>query len=213
VRNWVALIVLLPTCAPAALAQYRVLPGKIDENLGCMPSTPARICLGAGNGHCYAPASTKNYIFGMGPKAVVVGHLDGQPLILFSAVFDGCGSGTLTDYSMLTIREGEFLNLLPPVRLTNQSEHRLWNLPQVSAQPVLACADFIWNVQAGETHFDPHRYQIDAYVFDPSRGKYLKKLSYATTKEYPGLNEMDEIRVLGAEKPTILARLRAQPRN
>jgi hypothetical protein len=82
-----------------------------------------------------------------------------------------------------------------------------WSLPQISTLPVLVTADFIWDTDAGESHFGPHRYRIDAYVFDPQNGKYLKKLSYATTKKYPGSDEADNIGALAAEKLAILARL------
>lgn len=150
-------------CASSCAAQYHLIPGKIDESMGCDPKTPARICLGSGSAHCYAPESTKDYTFGMEPAAITVGKLDGPPLILFSADFSGCGSGTLTDYSLLTVRAGEFVNLLPKVRLTNQSEFKFWSLPQISRLPVLATADFIWDFDAlnksngqEETHFAAH---------------------------------------------------------
>jgi len=212
--NWSLAVLLCGTYVGRCSAQYHLIPGKIDESMGCDPKTPARICLGSGTAHCYAPESTKVYTFGMEPKAVEVGQLDGWPLILFSAVFDGCGSGTLTDYSLLATRQGKFVNLLPRVELTNMSEYRLWSLPQVSKLPVLVTADFIWNFgnpkdpnDHGETHYGAHRYRIDAYKFDPASGKYAKAVSYATSGKYPGVGDVDEINVLDKERPLIVVKL------
>jgi len=203
-------------CIASCCAQTRVFEGKYDTEMGCMPTTPARICLGtAGTTHCYAPPSDKDYIFGLEPKATSVGQLDGHELTLFTAVFSGCGSGTLTHFSLLTVRDGEFINLLPKVELTNQSEYKLWSLPQFSSLPVLVTADFIWDFEAmqksyytRETHFAPHRYRVDAYVYDAKSGQYIQKVHYETTKKYPGLDDADEIQVLDTERPTILARMR-----
>jgi hypothetical protein len=127
-------------------------------------------------------------------------------------MFYGCGSGTLTSYALLTVNHCEFVNLLPEVELTNQSEFKLWNLPQFSHLPVLVTADFIWEFEAGETHFAPHRYRIEAFVFNAKSGRYLQRVRYETTKKYPGLDEVDEIRVLTAERPTILGNIgQSQP--
>ncbi len=129
-------------------------------------------------------------------------------------MFSGCGSGTLTDFALLTVRDGEFVNLLPRVRLTNQSEYKLWSLPQFSKLPILLTADFIWDFETmqksnfnEETHFASHRYHIEVFAFDARSGRYLQKVHYETTKKYPGLDEADKIRVLDPEKPVILAKL------
>jgi hypothetical protein len=195
-------------CLPFAVSQtpYHILPGEADAD-GCMPTKAARICLGAATDHCYAPPSTKDYIFGLEPKAAPAGNIDGKELILFTAMFSGCGSGTLSDFSLLTVRSGQFVNLLPPVRLSNQSEYKLWNLPRYSNHPMLVTADFIWNFDAGETHLAAHRYAIHAYIFDRKSGQYRDAVHYETKKKYPGFDNVDEIRVLGSERPTILAKL------
>jgi hypothetical protein len=195
-------------------AQYRLLPGQADKD-GCSPTTPARICSGAnGTEHCYALPSTKDYIFGLDPEQKNIGKLDGQTLTLFSATFSGCGSGSLTSLAMLVERGGEFADLLPPVQVTNQSEHRVWNLPQVSSLPVLVTADFIWDLEAGkksnltqETHFAAHRYSIRAYVFDPTSRVYVERAHFDTKKKYPGLDAVESIRVLEPEQPQTIARL------
>jgi len=216
--KWIIGVLLANACLLVGHGQYRILPGKTipGDFEDCDPKTPARICLGSnGEEHCYLPPSDKlpppsevAYIFGLEPKAKAVGRLNGQDLTLFTATYSGCGSGTLTHFSLLTVREGKFVNLLPNVELTNQSEYKIWRLPLVSSLPVLATADFIWGMKAGETHFAHHRYTINLYVFDAKSGKYLRRIEYETTKKYPGLDDADEIKVLDAEKPAILAKLR-----
>ena len=211
--------------------QYRVLPGKTDPGdfKDCFPKTPARICLeAAGEAHCYSPPNDKfdppsneAYIFGLEPKAKAVGRLDGKELTLFTAMFSGCGSGTLTYFSLLAVRDSEFVNLLPKVELTNhESDAELWSLPHYSSLPVLVTADFIWDYKAmeksnysEETHFAHQRYKIRAYVFDVKSDRYIQKVHYETTKKYPGLDDADEIQVLDTERQTILTKLRRDRTN
>jgi len=49
---------------------------------------------------------------------------------------------------------------------------------------------------------------VNMYVFDAKIGRYQQRVQYVTTKKYPGLDDSDAIRVLDAERPAILARLR-----
>jgi hypothetical protein len=210
---FMALVFALFSCARVE-AQYRLLAGELDKD-EISPGTPARICLGTkGTAHCYSPPSTKDYVFGLEPKAESAGKLDGQPLTLFSAMFSDGGSGTLTEYSLLTVRKGEFVNLLPKVRLTNQSELKLWRLSEISTLPVVVTADFIWDFKAEETHFSEHRYAIEAFVFDKESGAYSQQVEYSTTGKYVGLDGSDEgLSVLEGERARILAKLYSSKRN
>ena len=138
--KWLICVLLASVCGISGQGQYRVLPGKTDPGdfEDCFPRTPALICLGVtGTAHCFAPPSDKDYIFGLEPIAVPVGRLNGQELTLFTAVFSGCGSGTVTNFALLAVKDGEFVNLLPRVELTNQSEYKFWNLPIL--QPASDC--------------------------------------------------------------------------
>lgn len=189
-------------CALVCHAQYHIIPGDTDAD-GCSGTKPARICIGStGAEHCYAPPKEELYTFGLEPNAITAGQIGNRPLILFSAMFSGCGSGTLTDYSLLTIKNGDFVKLSPKIQLTNQSEYQLWHLSQVSQFPVLVTADFIWDFKT-ETHFSRHRYKIHAYTFNPAINKYVEKISFSTTKKYPGLDEAGQTEVLSAEKAAI----------
>ncbi len=198
-----ALLVFLHTCA----AQYRVVPGNADEN-GCSGNQPAQLCFDRpGALECYAFPNDKKFVFGLDPKAKSIGEWREQPLILFSATFSGCGSGTLTEYALLTSINGRVKNLLPRVELTDQGEYQLWNLPQISKLPVLAIADFVWDFKAGETHFGFHHYRVEAYVFNPGTGDYVQKVSFVTPHRYPGEDAGQAISVISGEKPAILAQL------
>lgn len=214
--NWTAKMLVFCLSATVCCAQYQVIPGNLDAD--GFPTTSARICLGTtGAEHCYTPPSDK-YPFGMEPKAQTVAKLNGNDLILFTAVFSGGGSGWQTNIALVSAQGGEFVNLLPTVQLSNQSEYKLWSLPEFSSLPVLVTADFIWNFEAmrksnynEETHLSPHRYHVDAFVYDTKSCRYLEKAHYETTKKYPGLDNVDEIKVLDAEKAVILAKLRQNP--
>lgn len=123
------------------VGQYRLLPGETEpgQSADCSPKTAARICLGISTtDKCYAAPNDKDYIFGLEPSAKRVGQIDGRELILFTATFSGCGSGTLTSLALLTVKNGDLTNLLPKVELTNQSEYKLWQVPAISKLPVLA---------------------------------------------------------------------------
>lgn len=203
----------MPCCA-----QYRVSPGDVDAD--GLPTSPARICLGSnGSAHCYTPPDyMKSAPFGLNPKAEDVGELNGAALALFRATFSGGGSGALTSFALLTVKDGEFVNLLPKVQLSNQSEYKLWSLPEFSGLPVLATADFVWDFKAGkssnsrpETHFGQHRYEIQILMFDPAAGRYLERIKYITTRKYPGLDEAGDVRVLDLEKRAILTILKPGP--
>jgi hypothetical protein len=214
--RWICLISALFVGVTICLAQYRAFPGKLDA-VG-LPTSPARICLGAyGTDHCYT-APSDEYTFGLDPEAHTVAKLDGRDLILFTATFSAGGSGLLTNLALLEERGGEFANLLPVVQLSEQSEYKLWRIPEVSSAPVLVATDFIWDFEAmkasnyaQQTHFAHHRYAIKAYVFSPGTRLYEERLHFETRKKCAGLDDTDRVRVLDAEKPAIVAKLKAIP--
>jgi len=189
---------------------YRIIPGKLDFD--GLPTSNAQLCIGAeAQQDCFSPNSKRQGIempFGLAPKATKLDLKDGGSLVLFTAEFSGGGSGTLTSIALLECRsDGHLRNLLPDVGVTNQSEFRVWNIPQVSDMPLLVTADFDWNFDKGETHFAKHKYWIEAYIFDIRTGVYTRTMKYLTNKEYPGLDDADNIVVLEPERSTILAHL------
>jgi hypothetical protein len=120
----------------------------------------------------------------------------------------------VTKFALLTVRDGEFVNLLPEVELSNQSDYKLWSLPEYSSLPVLVTADFIWDYAAmrksnfiEETHSAPHRYRINAYVYDEKSSRYLIKVHFDTAKMYSGMQDAEEINIVDAEKAIIVAKL------
>lgn len=201
-----AVAMLVAFFTAAGCAQDRVIPGRQDSD--GLPTSPARLCVGAAPVEsCYEPPSDE-FKFGIAPQARTIASLDGYLLVLFTATFSGGGSGLLTNFALLKIQDGALTDLPPRVQLTDQSEYKIWNLPEVSQLPVLVTADFVWDMNAGETHFAPHRYRISAYVFDPLTGKYSERVQYRTKKKYPGEDDVAAIFVIGAEQPVILSALR-----
>ncbi|MGA9527668.1 MAG: hypothetical protein WBS24_06100 [Terriglobales bacterium] len=202
---------LLPLVAMAWAAQqlppYRVLNGQTDSD--GFPTTAARLCIGpASSEQCYEPSPVPDLApFGLNAMARGVKLVTGARLVLFTAEAYEGGSGSLTSIALLENRTGKLIDLLPTVRVTNQSEYRMWNLPTISELPILVTADYIWNINAGETHFAQHLYRITSYVYDKQAGHYVQRDEYVTKKKYAGLDDTDEIRVLEPEKPTILKRL------
>jgi len=210
-----ALALLLAVMDCSAQTPYRILQGRVDSDGA--PTTPARICLGeTGDAHCYTPPDYQPHApFGLDAKAVELGKLDARPMLLFTATYSAGGSGDLTSYALLTQKDSDFVNLLPALQLTNQSEFAVWNLPEFSAQPILLAADFVWNPyhmkgsqNEQETHYGPHKYTVRAFLFDPSIGRYRESFHYDTERSYSGLNNVGAIRVLDPERKHILVRLR-----
>jgi hypothetical protein len=183
---------------------YQVHPGKTDSD--GFPITPAQLCfVPESSEHCYTPPE-QDPPFGLDPKSEPIQLTNGAQMLLFTAESSAGGSGSLTIFALIVDRNGQALNLLPKVALTNQSEYAFWSLPEVSAMPVFVTADFLW--ADGETHFSSHQYRVRAYVYDKQAGRYVERAQFVTAKRYPGLDEVDKIRVLEPEKPELLAKLK-----
>ena len=214
-----ALFVLtaVSSASSGAQAPYRVLQGRVDSD--GFPTTAANICLGdSGSAHCYTPPDYQpKSPFGLNAKAVDIGQRNGRPLTLFTAVFSAGGTGELTTYALLTVKDSDFVNLLPKLQLTNQSEFAVWNLPEFSSLPILVTADFLWDPyhQLGshnelESHYGPHRYTIRVLLYDPATTRYAERIHFDTDRTYPGLNNVDATKVLDPERKHILTRLRKE---
>ena len=188
---------------------YRVLNGRTDSD--GFPTTPAKICISSASGdQCYSPPSPESPLppFGLNPTAENLKLSTGVMLTVFTAESSSGGSGSLTSIALLENRDGQWLDLLPTVTVTNQSEYHFWNLPTVSAMPILLTADFVWG--EGETHFARHHYRITSYVYHRQAGRYVQRDEYVTEKKYDGLDDATEIKVLAAEKAVIVRRLRSR---
>lgn len=174
---------------------------------------PARVCiLVSPSKACFSPArdTTARLEFGIEPHAELVRIAPGRNGLLFTAGASAGGSGSLTSLALLDFDGQELRNLLPTIVLTNQSQYAFWREPGISPAALLLTADFVW--ARGETHFAPHRYLVTVYGFREGVGKYGRLERYTTTRKYPGLDDADEISVLGPERPVILARLKARTR-
>ena len=189
--------------ASGQIAPYRVVNGETDSD--GFPTTPARICISSGNGdQCYSPPLPKAPLppFGLSATAKDLKLATGAGLIVFTAESSSGGSGSLTSIALLENRNGRLFDLLPSVTVTNQSEYRFWNLPTVSAMPVLVIADFVW--REGETHFSQHHYRITTYAYPGKAGLTRSRTSTSRRRSYPGLDESDRDQGVKEEKATIV---------
>jgi len=207
----VVLLTLAAGVAPGQTAPYRVVNGQTDSD--GFPISAARICVGSANTEqCYSPPAPKppSPPFGLNATATDLKLATGVSLIVFTAESSIGGSGSLTNIALLADRNGQLIDLLPNITVTNQSEYRFWNLPAISGMPILTTADFVWGQV--ETHFSSHRYRITSYVYHKQGGRYVQLDEYITQKRYAGLDDANEIKVLEPEKATILHRLRSPSR-
>ena len=198
----------------ATFPAFTVSEGRLDEN--GFPTSGAKLCLAATKSICYQMPShipqgsnQVTYDFGLEPHAKILPLTKGGSWALFSALFSAGGSGTLTRLAILRYQGsdgsgGTLTNLLPYVGFTNVSEHAIWNVPSISPCPILVHADFIWG--RNETHFSPHYYKIEAWVFDPATDRYKRAFSYRTRKKYAG-GDSEPISVFKPERAEILRRL------
>jgi hypothetical protein len=211
-----SLVAMLPPVTSAQRTQvrvsnfpaYKVYSGTLDGD--GLPTSGARLCLDAKVTSCYTLLEKRNDMqFGLEPKTRKVSVQGGGSLVLFSGTFSGGGSGTLDELALLQYEQDQTLwNVLPVVQLTEQSDHAVWQLSSVSSMPVLLTADFVWG--KNETHFEPHHFEVRAYLYDSAKQIYVEKMSYQTSRRYPSLDQVSQIKVLVPEQSEILRRLNAK---
>jgi hypothetical protein len=168
------------------------------------PKGPASVCLeGPPRRQCYtAPPG-----FGF-PTAEVV-ELEGAKSVLFFWVATGGVSGWKVHFALLEAADGKDLKNLFPDQLSvsNHEQHAFWTAPEISDTPIFVTADLIWG--PGETHWEPHRYTISAYVRRTSdeAAYYSLDDQYMSAGKYQPHPEPDTD-ILDSEKREILARLK-----
>jgi hypothetical protein len=174
---------------------------------GYFPKGPASVCVEEPpERQCYkAPKD-----FGRDPFVELVQLGKGESALLFSAASGGV-SGFAVHFALLHPGKGSQLEdlFLSDVTVSNQSQHAFWTESDISDTPIFLTADFVWGPD--ESHYEPHRYIISAYVWKYSnlvqgRYYYLDDQYMAVPKYDVEPNPNEDI--LAAEKPEILARLR-----
>jgi len=169
---------------------FRLIAGKVDQNEN--PLSAARLCLAADSRKCFKLPQTGSgddaFFYYWHPKADRILAKSGETLIFFSASFRG-GSGGSDEFVLLRYEQNAIKNLLPPLTLTNQSDHALWSIPSLSSMPLLVTADFLW--QDGEVHYGSHYFEICAYRYDPQTAKYRRVIKYRTHLKYKGFDNSD----------------------
>jgi hypothetical protein len=143
------------------------------------------------------------YQFGLDPCSERLPLATGGSWVFFAGTFSGGGSGWLERLAVLRYDGDSIINLMPFKTVTNISDRAMWTVPNASPYPILVDADFIWS--DGESHFEPHFYMVEAWLFDSRSDHYVRAFSYRTTKKYDG--DMRKPHVLGPERDEILRRL------
>jgi hypothetical protein len=219
-RGWAVLgAVSITICCTHAFSQnrfsdfpsFKMIQGAADSD--GLPTSGAKLCLLKPADVCFQmpsrkinPRDSAVYEFGLNPRSERLPLSGGGSFIFFSSQFSGGGSGTLDSLAILRYEaDGRIVDLMPFVGVTNQSDRAVWQIAEASKFPILVTADFDW--MDGETHFADHFYTVTAYHFDVEKDRYFKAFSYRTSKKYPGLDNVDQVHVLGSERAEILKRL------
>jgi hypothetical protein len=117
--------------------------------------------------------------------------------VVGEATYSGGGSGTLTQTVVWTFSGGRIEGFYPTytAKISNLAEARRFASGPMAGYYITA--DFIWGDH--ETHWDPHRFTLDAYKLDNGR-TYLRVLSYVTTNKYPAERQTQDY-VIDHEMP------------
>jgi hypothetical protein len=68
-------------------------------------------------------------------------------------------------------------------------------------------ANRIWNFEAGESLFSPHRFKVRIYRFDWTQRRYRYVEEYVTRGKYASLADAAEVQVVGPETAEIRRRV------
>jgi hypothetical protein len=207
-------IIVLTLAAAVASAHYPAAqfkgqqiaithPKATGTDCEAVTNAPAKLCLRPMEA-CYTPPD-REPPFGFRPHAEVMRLGPRLEAVLFTAESSSCGSGGLHFLSLLDVRDGKILNLLPEVIVSNQGEYSIRLEPSVSPIAMFMTADAIWAKE--ETHFGRHHFRVTVYTFDASHFAYSQRIQYVTGSKYPTLDDVERISVLAHEKSEILSRL------
>ncbi|OXI80873.1 hypothetical protein CFB50_20795 [Burkholderia sp. AU33423] len=195
-----------------AFPRFTQAQGRADND--GLPLSGVKLCVLPDHAPCFemppAPlpdGSTQvQYQFGLDPRSERLPIASGGSWVFFSGMFSGGGSGMLERVAVLRYgANGKIENVMPKVTQTEQADRAMWKVPEVSPYPVFVRADYVWG--KGESHFEAHLFDVDAWVFDPAISQYRKRFSYQTTRRYDRGEGADH--VLTAERAEILRRLAA----
>lgn len=192
-----------PTLPKFMGREVTVTAAETDDT-GTDSKGPASVCIeGPPSRQCYtAPGD-----FGRFPEVTALQLGKGVPGLLFSAGSGGV-SGWEIHFALLHLSpETGLQNLfMPSVSVPNQSEHAIWNLPELSESPIIVIAGYVWGPDEG--HYGEHRYIVSSYAKRssslPEGLYYYLEDQYMTTRGY----DLEKSHILDSEKPEILTRLR-----
>ncbi len=119
--------------------------------------------------------------------------------IIFVAMHRGQTLGKVFNISIWVYdnKKEIFCNILPDIRLTNQSEYNIYPSIKNVADSIFVTADRIWNSNE-ENLYSPHLFEIRIYKYS-NRNIYEFYGKYVTKKKYLSFDDADNIDVIGPE--------------
>jgi hypothetical protein len=191
--------------APQGPAAATIIRPKIDPATQ-LPLGPAQVCFASPQKRlCYTPPS-QDPPFGLNPNIVSITLGSSTKASLFTAIAAAGGSGSQEILALLEIKNDQLVDLLPKgLSLSELSLYRFWNAPALSDTAIFVTANFVW--ANDEVHFAPHRYRINAYMFDPKQQVYVLRPQYVTTKKYATAEGSTPLNLLDAEQSHIISKL------
>jgi hypothetical protein len=134
-----------------------------------------------------------------------------QQGVLFVPMFSGGGSGTLSLITLWVFNEQKkrFENILPLITITNLGEYKILHGKGDQLDGTLVVADFVW--EEGESHFEPHKYDITIYRYNQGDDLFERVGDYVTDKKYEGLDDADNIDVIRHEMKNIEKMIGSKP--
>lgn len=137
--------------------------------------------------------------------SIVQLEINKEPMagVVFIAKHHGQTLGKTLYVSIWTFdkQTGSFINLLPKVSLSDQSEYKIYPSFGKRGEAILITADRIWNSNK-ETLYGRHKFEVKIFKLDGFKG-YKLHHKYITKKKYPSYDEVENIEVIGPELNSI----------
>lgn len=99
--------------------------------------------------------------------------------------------------------EDKFQNILQSANITMDGEYKL--ISKFEGKSLALIAQSIVDIDAGETHFSPHKYRIKVFAYRTVEGRYSLISQYVTSGKYKSLDDVGEGQadIIGNELPLI----------
>jgi len=190
---------------PKFMGREVILTEPKPDDDGFYPQGPVKICIEApSEEQCYTAPKD----FGRRPAVELVPLPNGASALFFSLAGGGFNGFPIHFALLRPGPGGDLEDLFPPeLSVSNQNRHAFWTDPAISEVPIFITADFVSG--RDESHYEPHRFIISAYVFAYSR--MLERPRYDLEDRYMTVTKYDldaNADVRASERPETIARLK-----